>query len=103
MMRRPPGPTRTDTRLPYTTLFRSVFRLAPQHQQVALAQARVGQARGDLAVAAPQPGDDGLDLARVLQLADAAADELRARPDDRLHQLCLLVVDRKRTRLNSSH
>src|SRR3546814_15662890 len=31
MLRRPPRSTRTDTRFPYTTLFRSLFRIDSDH------------------------------------------------------------------------
>src|SRR3546814_6141991 len=33
MIRRPPGSTRTDPLFPYTTLFRSVFGVAQQHDR----------------------------------------------------------------------
>src|SRR3546814_10840755 len=32
MIRRPPSSTRTDTHFPYTTLFRSLVEIAPEHQ-----------------------------------------------------------------------
>src|SRR3546814_9181961 len=51
MIRRPPRSTRTDTLFPYTTLFRSLFRLRmePHGQPVFLAQV------DDLDIAAQQP------------------------------------------------
>src|SRR3546814_8693457 len=64
-----------------------VGRLAPQHQHVALAQARVREALGDGALAPPQPHDDGFELAREIQLADGSSEKLRTRCDHRLHQL----------------
>src|SRR3546814_4232846 len=40
MIRRPPRPTRTDTRLPYTTLYRSRGHRQDEHRLVGLRRAR---------------------------------------------------------------
>src|SRR3546814_15408443 len=43
MRRRPPGPTRTDTRFPYTTLFRSLFNALKINSTLALIGAIVAE------------------------------------------------------------
>src|SRR3546814_18436182 len=85
IIRRPPRSTLTDTRFPYTTLFRSdgkAARARPRGRQAARGQSRrvaVAQLRGR-----------------------AAADRLRT-PAARLHRGRADLVDRKSTRLNSRH
>src|SRR3546814_15293316 len=108
MIRRPPRSTRTDTLFPYTTLFRS------ERQVVALGVAVIELAR---------PADALLGildhLAPLGDPADGARDgeehgEHRGRDAHRLQddagievdvgeQLLLDEIDRKSTRLNSSH
>src|SRR3546814_15139190 len=90
MMRRPPRSTRTDTRVPYTTLFRAALaRRQLGHDRVALGLAEAGPA-GDLAEltiathAKPALTIDDADL-------DAGRFDRRGRSD------------RTSTRLNSSH
>src|SRR3546814_19245643 len=82
MIRRPPRSTRTDTLVPYTTLFRSLSR----------------RARGTSAASAVVHGVHRrcLRRRRAALLAGPAAvlPELRAQP---------VHGDRKSTRLNSSH
>src|SRR3546814_15331774 len=97
MIRRPPRSTRTDTRFPYTTLFRS-RRLADQlHQILVAADDRdvPAVAHRGLGIACDQVvGLEALHLdARQRKGARRVADqrELRAQ------------IDRKSTRLNSSH
>src|SRR3546814_11633335 len=53
MIRRPPRSTRTDTRFPYTTLFRSLFAICPDGQQRAdrKGAARLGDDADDAAFA----------------------------------------------------
>src|SRR3546814_18227668 len=85
-----PRPTRTDTLFPYTTLFRSVNRdvVVPLKKR----SRRVRQARCDiLNVARREIGALGDQLAAVQRRFERAADRTCA------------VVDRKSTRLNSSH
>src|SRR3546814_2436954 len=43
MIRRPPRSTRTDTLFPYTTLFRSLQRIADHHAAVDVQPAALGQ------------------------------------------------------------
>src|SRR3546814_13371722 len=81
MIRRPPRSTRTDTRFPYTTLFRS-----PYHDTAA---AVAHWLETPTAVAVRLEEDDRLTLIAPHGVADLLAG--RVRPD------------RKSTRLNSSH
>src|SRR3546814_4116344 len=130
MIRRPPRSTRTDTRFPYTTLFRS-----GQSRRVDAAVADdpgpVGGAgravrktaarryadRDAGGAGGAQPGLFRLSAVFV-QPVQAAADRAARRagiepaapgrrprlsPADALHRLCRAVGDRKSTRLNSSH
>src|SRR3546814_3304226 len=107
MIRRPPRSTRTDTLLPYTTLFRSVE--SGQHRLDdggIVAGARFVVARGE-GVAG------GLDLlvgearGRAHEAAHEAVPQLLAfgvDPQVNRHARPVLArVDRKSTRLNSSH
>src|SRR3546814_11131347 len=85
-IRRPPRSTRTDTLLPYTTLFRSILDI--DQLFIAVAGMRLGGHRefrlgSDL-------GQNFLQAIRLLGRALLA----QAKPD---------TVDRKSTRLNSSH
>src|SRR3546814_18218793 len=53
MIRRPPRSTRTDTRFPYTTLFRSRDRLLAQHDAVIVGrEAAIGEEEAIAALAA---------------------------------------------------
>src|SRR3546814_16091934 len=85
MIRRPPRSTRTDTLLPYTTLFRSVKADAYGLGMAAVAPALWTAGCRDYFVATI---DDGLELRSLL-------------PEAEIHVLG--GVDRKSTRLNSSH
>src|SRR3546814_14510318 len=101
-IRRPPRSTRTDTLFPYTTLFRSHVGIGDvAHDQVEAARAdRLDQLRGQL---------------RAVHLRlQVVGGDLRARDEDALlaveHVLAAAAeeegdvrVDRKSTRLNSSH
>src|SRR3546814_13351229 len=125
MIRRPPGSTRTDTLLPYTTLFRSGV-VQPDHQsdhhnivgQVIKKRAAVG-----VGIERPTSGmhyQAGLGLRGVdfPHFLDAYAVALRVAPGVKLVALDQLAtqlaarafgkdgvagIDRKSTRLNSSH
>src|SRR3546814_16788982 len=88
MIRRPPGSTRTDTLLPYTTLFRS-------------------KVRTHLAALTAKYAADRLDA-----LASAKGITLRGTPEvlfvcvqnaGRSQMAAAYLRDRKSTRLNSSH
>src|SRR3546814_19644286 len=99
MKPRPPRSTRTDTHFPYTTLFRSSLSDVD-------APLRAVDAR-DLRAVHEHVGREHIDravLEALRRLRVHAADELRVpleglelRPKD------FLRVDRKSTRLNSSH
>src|SRR3546814_16142311 len=120
MHRRPPRSTRTDTRFPYPTLFRSVARLLPlarvHHLRgldllIARAVDRAAHIGFELAIDAVALGvpEDAavrlfLQMEQVHFAADLAMVALRGllQPDEMLGEL-LLVEDRKSTRLNSSH
>src|SRR3546814_3224205 len=100
MFRRPPRSTRTDTLFPYTTLFRSL-ELFDIIVRRALLLTR--QQPRERAFAAPGQADQPVGPARDVGqqhmriLLDRAA-EVRRR-DERAQ----IVIDRKSTRLNSSH
>src|SRR3546814_3567779 len=118
MIRRPPESTRTDTRFPYTTLFRSRQAVTSGSPSIlnAAPEAVVG---GGLALV--QTGDRiRIDLAKRtanMLVDDAELDrrraELKAEPDymppaqtpwQEIHRaLTGQFEDRKSTRLNSSH
>src|SRR3546814_14840559 len=102
MLRRPPGSTRKDTLLPYTTLFRSV----PAEQ---LAQRPAHQRRDEAAhVHADIIDVIGAALPRIVggikgaDLAGKAGEEqpIAQRDAGEPH---MEQIDRKSTRLNSSH
>src|SRR3546814_20847143 len=80
MIRRPPRSTRTDTLFPYTTLFRSGFTAVPYHAGMATPDREAAQDRF--------LREDG-----VIVCATIAFGMGIDKPD----------VDRKSTRLNSSH
>src|SRR3546814_14652788 len=89
MIRRPPRSTRTDTLLPYTTLFRSLG-WCSLAQLLRPVDGRDEHAQRILA----QP----LGIARRLN-----GDGENGRPALRAGELTVLIADRKSTRLNSSH
>src|SRR3546814_7160006 len=115
MIRRPPRSTRTDTLFPYTTLFRSPYHPAPWNMAVhaddsQTAVVRIsrhcrsgntaphqpawrGDSRGDLA------GPGGPDRLRGDELAILLSERGPLAGD----QPTLSLIDRKSTRLNSSH
>src|SRR3546814_12163792 len=100
MLLRPPGSTRTDTRFPYTTLFRSLERLRADilyyvdNELSSLITSQLGDAK-------PTAG-----FQRVLQRA-AIHVQSSGRGGDRRKCAGRHVLgareDRKSTRLNSSH
>src|SRR3546814_9668855 len=122
MIRRPPGSTLTDTRLPYTTLFRSdphLHAVGGQHFHRAVAGRLRQRVRVDaqeqravdallLAVLA-----DGLGDGQYVLLVEAAVERTAAmagsaerhplRGDRRIGLHVEIGGDRKSTRLNSSH
>src|SRR3546814_11039751 len=82
MIRRPPRSTRTDTLFPYTTLFRSVDRDFRRP---------VGE------------GLIGLHDAKPIRIGSVAIDEGQAGIVVILGEVAVFRLDRKSTRLNSSH
>src|SRR3546814_9984096 len=123
MIRRPPKSTRTSTLFPYTTLFRSVpfravgnVRIAPV-DQVPIRIQRAPRQRTPIILAAQitvAPADIGLVRARFALLirsgdhdadrvvGEAVADDPRYFGVERIAAVARRI-DRKSTRLNSSH
>src|SRR3546814_20980880 len=102
MIRRPPRSTRTDTLLPYTTLFRA-DRVGRRRQH------RQGRGRRGGPALYPRQGklgDAAGEGVERLPPRDAGA---RRKTDDQLHADAAIALavehrqDRKSTRLNSSH
>src|SRR3546814_12923311 len=97
MIRRPPRSTRTDTLVPDTTLFRSINRAALRHRH--LDQDMGGGAEAIEAQSAPRPS----------HAVGAVADQAGAEQGGGLDishapgQPEAVAIDRKSTRLNSSH
>src|SRR3546814_21154776 len=89
MIRRPPRSTRTSTLFTYTTLFRSVQKIGPM-----LAP---GSKLGIDPRLFPQWRED------LEFLRDAEPDDARVEREDVGGQTRVVRVDRKSTRLNSSH
>src|SRR3546814_6057943 len=113
MIRRPPRSTRTDTLFPYTTLFRSRRRalggFLPERRSH-----HVGLTLpGDDAYALPKKGSGTQEVATTMAFVRLLKDLLRAK--DFGHRIVPIIpdeartfgmdayLDRKSTRLNSSH
>src|SRR3546814_20809597 len=90
MIRRPPTSTRTDTRFPYTTLFRS------RDDQRALALARRADEVEDARRLVLDGRVDGVERQLLVRIERGQIVEIDAVP----HRF---GIDRKSTRLNSSH
>src|SRR3546814_11757944 len=90
MIRRPPRSTRTDTLVPYTTLFRSVGEAGPDFGafELRFGEALAPRRAGCILV-------EGIDVDRRRQPVLLCIVRLAPRRD--------LAEDRKSTRLNSSH
>src|SRR3546814_20237359 len=89
MIRRPPGSTRTDSLVPYTSLFRSpLLQPGPEHPAL-----RDGEPVGPRHLRRPAH-----DPRRVRGAHATLGGSRHAQATDRLRE-----VDRKSTRLNSSH
>src|SRR3546814_11011803 len=114
MIRRPPRSTRTDTLFPYTTLFRSRGSVLAGRDEEALAVGR--DDGGGVAEIGPEvgPTEGPQILGRegplfrsemAAPMIFAGDNEVTRRPAgaDDLSKLILAIVDRKSTRLNSSH
>src|SRR3546814_15810300 len=100
MIRRPPRSTRTDTLFPYTTLFRSVGQGPHLRRRLGEGEGDEGSDGGDLqgwrAEARP-PGGEGCQP--IMQRAGGNS----GRKAELRLQRRVEAVDRKSTRLNSSH
>src|SRR3546814_5867844 len=117
MIRRPPRSTRTDTLFPYTTLFRSLAGAAKQGVLVkggthletparlkAIAMDKTGtltEGRPRVVEIVPFGGRTEIDLLRVAAALEARSGHPIARAI--LAKAAALKIDRKSTRLNSSH
>src|SRR3546814_3148266 len=120
MIRRPPRSTRTDTLFPYTTLFRSLILVALGRRQVR----RLGRDQAvDFLRRRPFDGGDGLpEFSGAFHLVGERPPLLGPEPGDQLvpaigvlRQAAAVpqerrgvleagqILDRKSTRLNSSH
>src|SRR3546814_10977679 len=107
MIRRPPRSTRTDTLFPYTTLFRSLVAL--------VALLRLQRHRRDRSRLQPRErdrlaGDRAIAIFALVDAADRRIDlgdqlalTIAGSQLDRPVGLARRAVDRKSTRLNSSH
>src|SRR3546814_7112340 len=105
MIRRPPRSTRTDTRFPYTTLFRA------RRQRFDLVARHLGQRGTHTAEAGIMLVEEFM-LARLRRhvfqhhavlLQHIPVQALEPRPVEELPGVALPAADRKSTRLNSSH
>src|SRR3546814_20519916 len=110
MRRRPPRSTRTDTLLPYTTLFRSLAAGGfIAHQRNSVLVGGTGTRKSHLAIAIARAcirdGARGRFFNTVDLVNKLEAEARAGRPGRIADQLCRLdfiVLDRTSTRLNSS-
>src|SRR3546814_6065812 len=122
MIRRPPRSTRTDTLFPYTTLFRSAHRrqVMPPREFEPVAEAFVDPVRGKAARGLErQDARQGAIIGethRLQPMVEGAGAEVAAQPFGNarperggiaahrpLSRILPIAIDRKSTRLNSSH
>src|SRR3546814_14734062 len=113
MIRRPPRATRTDTLFPYTTLFRALVVHALEHAATAerfLRELwRVLAPGGSIVMVVPNRAGIWVHMETTPfgHGAPFGKNQLRRMLADALfevdHRQTLLAVDRKSTRLNSSH
>src|SRR3546814_18483179 len=101
MLRRPPRSTRTDTLCPYPALVRSRIRAGGGNVEAAVratdaALAKIPQVSGG---GANQPPGLDNDSVRVLD----SAEQIAQKSGDSFVTVERLLLDRKSTRLNSSH
>src|SRR3546814_15549438 len=99
MIRRPPRSTRTDTLFPYTTPFRS----APSSASASALQPEDAAADSPVAATSPAPPASTLDTDRGTIVVPAGVTVLREMPTRYREQFPVRTLDRKSTRLNSSH
>src|SRR3546814_6459064 len=93
MIRRPPRSTRTDTLLPYTTLFRSGRGAAEEDRSRRHAQAGAGQGAAGVRQAAPDVADVGRShrRAQLSRLAGRRAMEKAQRSEEHTSELQSLM------------
>src|SRR3546814_4026505 len=108
MTRRPRGSTRTDTRVPYPALFRS-YRQFAFHGDMDARRAGgrhlriiVGRDRAQM-VNAPPPGVEEIAIRGRIAPGPDQLDHHVAAIGERGMDQYVILVDRKSTRLNSSH
>ncbi len=70
---------------------REFLRRAPEHQQIALAQAHLRKLVADPAIASPEAHYDDAERSEEIDAPDGASDEARMRSDDHLHQVRLFL------------
>src|SRR3546814_14852116 len=99
MIRRPPGSTRTDTLLPYTTLFRSDNTLSLAAMEELL---KPDALEKFAAITKSFKAFQKLQDAR-LEALSSAGEEFPAASLKKYNKLREELTDRKSTRLNSSH
>src|SRR3546814_12990118 len=100
MIRRPPRSTRTDTLFPYTTLFRSRLEVDGVARAVKVAQ----QVDGPVKVVYSREEDIQHDMYRPYYYDRFSAGlDAEGRPVAWTHRIAGSSIDRKSTRLNSSH
>src|SRR3546814_19577044 len=99
MIRRPPRSTRTDTLFPYTTLFRSPYP-RPAHAAAACRVVRLPESEqlGVVGEDVKRSAGDDRSEHDLVQQRQAAENLARIGRDGQR-----LAIDRKSTRLNSSH
>src|SRR3546814_7372881 len=106
MIRRPPISTRTYTLFPYTTLFRSVYRGVPLAFDMNLGRlVDDGATATSLSLELPRAAASASFVGAVSRHQDLQTlrGRLQAEGGDLAQVLAALSLDRKSTRLNSSH
>src|SRR3546814_16041129 len=102
MIRRPPRSTRTDTLLPYTTLFRS--HLLRDRRQVVLGEGAVIGRGGEIVIESVLGRGAEGDLRAREQVLHRLGKHMRITVAHQFERVGLVLRgDRKSTRLNSSH
>src|SRR3546814_5985475 len=115
MIRRPPRSTRTDTRFPYTTLFRSANLDDVAADAAGEGDAAEAVARARLARMTPRSRQallltamEGFTPEDTAYLVDVEADEVETLVGEALTEIekptrARVLIERKSTRLNSRH
>src|SRR3546814_20760803 len=102
MIRRPPRSTRTDTLFPYTTLFRSDFRVEAITRESSVIKSFILRPADGSAVMTYKPGQYLTFWFEIPGHPPVKRNySISAAPNDETYRIS--VKDRKSTRLNSSH